>query len=79
LSRFSWVLMCFLRYCILFIWQDSGFSTNHPFFRMFSTWYFSLSSTDVSMIWSGMNWLQHWSMNTWNTECICIFLSKSSS
>ncbi len=21
-----WALMCFLRYCILFIWQDSGFS-----------------------------------------------------
>jgi hypothetical protein len=28
------------------------------------------------MIWSGMNWLQHWSMNAWNTECILISLSK---
>jgi hypothetical protein len=30
---------------------------------MFSTWYFSSGSTNVSVVWSGMNWLQHWSMN----------------
>jgi hypothetical protein len=27
-----WAPMCFLRYCILFTWRDSGFSANHPLF-----------------------------------------------
>jgi hypothetical protein len=34
-----WVLMCFLRYCILFTWQDSGLLLIICFSRMFSTWY----------------------------------------
>jgi hypothetical protein len=69
-SRFSRVFW----YYIFSFDKIVGFPANHPFSRMFSTSYSLLSLTDVSMAWSGMNWLQHWSMNAWNTECICISL-----
>jgi hypothetical protein len=71
---------CVFRGVVFFSFDEIvGFSANHPFSRMFSTWYFFVRFNRCFMVWSGMNWLQHWSMNAWNTECIRIFLSKSSS